>query len=138
MAGIFNNYFANVDSSLAARIPHVNIPMCGNHLILHSTTPDEITLMITDIKDNAAGKDGIPACVIKAVGQAVSLPLSLLVNLSLSSGTFPYLLKQVVVSPIHNGKLKCDIVSFKPISVLVVISKIFERAMHTRLFTSLR
>lgn len=99
MAGIFHNYFAHVGNNLATKIPLVNTPvlppLCGNHLILCLTTM-EIMEMFTNLKDGAAGQDGIPAWVIKAIGQNVSLPLSHLVNLSFTSGTFPHLSKRAI------------------------------------------
>ncbi len=54
--------------------------------------------------------------------------------MSLSQGIFPDLLKDAEVCPIYkkNDKDKCE--NFRPISLLSNLSKLFERAMHTRLY----
>jgi len=54
-------------------------------------------------------------------------------NDSLSSGTFPDKLKLATVVPVHKAGSETDINNYRPISVLPLLSKIFERCFCNRL-----
>ena len=56
-----------------------------------------------------------------------------LVSCSLSQGIFPEPLKCAKVIPLHKGGSRTKVTNYRPISLLSCFSKIFERAMHTRL-----
>ena len=60
-------------------------------------------------------------------------PLCAIINLSLSEGVFPSLLKEANICPIFKkgDKFKCE--NYRPISLLSNVSKIFERIMYNRL-----
>ena len=58
--------------------------------------------------------------------------ISQLVNLSFHQGIFSDNLKVVKVIPIHKGGRFSDPNNYRPISVLPVLSKIYERAMYDR------
>ena len=60
--------------------------------------------------------------------------LTHLVNESLKSGTFPQVLKAARVVPIYKSRKKSIRENYRPISVLSVLSKIFERVVHERLY----
>ena len=55
-------------------------------------------------------------------------------NESLKSGTFPQVLKAARVVPIYKSGKKSIRENYRPISVLSVLSKIFERVVHERLY----
>ncbi len=61
-------------------------------------------------------------------------PIQIILNMSFSQGSFPALLKQAAVCPIFKKKDKDKCENYRPISLLSNISKLFERAMHTRLY----
>ena len=64
----------------------------------------------------------------------IAKPLAQIVNLSFYVGMFPSKLKVGKVSPLHK-KGSCDNPSnYKPISILSVFSKIFEKLIHQRLY----
>ena len=56
-----------------------------------------------------------------------------LINLSLTQGIFPNELKIARVVPIFKSDDPCLLTNYRPISILSVVSKIFEKVMHTRL-----
>ena len=66
--------------------------------------------------------------------QVLVEPLKYILNISLEQGNFPKLLKRAEVCPIfkENDKRKCE--NYRPISLLSNISKLFERAMHNRIY----
>ena len=61
-----------------------------------------------------------------------------LINVSFNKGIFPDFLKVTNVIPIHKKGEKLDPNIYRPISLLLNISKLYEKAMHIRLPNFLR
>ena len=90
--------------------------------------------MIKNIKlSNTKGHDGISSDLLKLIGNAISKSITLIINQSLTTGVFPDRLKIAKVIPIFKKDGKKLIKNYRPISVLPVISKIFEMAIHEQL-----
>lgn len=89
-------------------------------------------MIIVNKKSSTPGLDSFKATVIKHVAPVISRPLAALINHSLSIG-FLSVLKEAVVCLIFISKCKYEFRNYRPISVLTVLSKIFERVMHTRI-----
>jgi hypothetical protein len=53
------------------------------------------------------------------------------------TGIFPDLLKIVIVKPLYNKGDKINMTNYKPISLLNVFPKVFEKAKHSRLSQNL-
>ena len=70
---------------------------------------------------------------MKTSEEIISLPLSQLVNDSISKGAFPNICKlgQVILIFKNDSRLLCN--NYRPISLLSNISKIFEKVIHSRL-----
>ena len=81
----------------------------------------------------AAGIDGIPPGPLKDASSVLAKPLAFIINLSLQTETVPSDWKIAKVVAIHKGGSKDDKKNFRLISVLPVISKILERAVHHQL-----
>ena len=84
----------------------------------------------------AAGSDGLGARILKIAAPATSLPLSRLTNHCIDTGTFPSAWKTANVTPIYKGQgSKDDKNNYRPISVLLLLSKIFEKHVHQALYS---
>ena len=98
-------------------------------------TPMELSSITNSFKDGKApGADNSPISVIKKSIDVISDPLLSLINLSLSSGTFPDKLKIAKITPILKTGDACLVQNYRPISVLPAFSKIFERVVYNRIF----
>ena len=90
--------------------------------------------MIKNLKlSNNKGHDGISSDLLKLMGNAISKSITLIINQSLRTGIFPDTLKIAKVIPIFKKDGKKLIENYLPISVLPVISKIFEMAIQEQL-----
>ena len=97
-------------------------------------TVENIEKIIDKIKiDVATGIDSIPSKIIKNSKNIISPYLTKLINLSFETKKFPDILKNAIIKPIHKKDDKNEISNYRPISILPVISKIFERATLNQL-----
>ena len=79
------------------------------------------------------GSDNIAMNVIKKSFEFITQPLTQIINLSLSSGIYPYLLKIAKVIPVFKTDNPEDFTNYRPISLLSNFSNIFEKVMHNRI-----
>ena len=84
-------------------------------------------------RNKASGNDNLPPGLLKDCRHHIAKPIAFILNLSLDTNTFPHPWKIAKVTPIHKkGSLK-EPSNYRPISVLPVLSKILERAVHIQL-----
>ena len=79
------------------------------------------------------GHDGISSELLKLIANDISKCITVIINQSLTSGIFSNLLKIAKVPPIFKKENNKLITNYRPISVLPVISKIFETVIHEQL-----
>ena len=60
-----------------------------------------------------------------------------MVNLSFTVGIFPDILKIAKITPIHKKECKLNFQNYRPISLLSVLSKNFEKTIYTRIYSYL-
>jgi hypothetical protein len=145
IANTFNDYFVNIGPNLAAKIPVIDGDVTsyinGNFkdsMVVNDTDVIEISKLVTLLnKSPSTGIDGIPSIIVKNTISAIAQPLSFVINLSLNSGQFPDLLKVAKVIPVYKADDKLLTTNYRPISILPIFSKIFERVMYNRLLSYL-
>ena len=81
----------------------------------------------------ATGVDNISPKLLHYAKPVIAKPISDLVNLSLSSATFPDSLKIGSVAPINKKNSVLEKGNNRPVGVLSAISKIFETAIEKQL-----
>ena len=136
----FNNYFCNVANLLDSTIPaqlsdprdNINVNLSSS-LFFNPVNPFEIINIVNKLKNSSYGLYSIPTNVFKSVIDVLCLPLSVLINQSLSTGIFPDSLKKAVVVPIHKSGSESELSNYRPTSTLPLLSKIFERSVYNRL-----
>lgn len=106
----------------------------NNSIFLFDTNPHEIINEVSKMKAKTS-RDiyGLSMKLIKEVIEHLAEPLSYIINLCFFQGIFPYKLKIARVVPIYKKEDRNHCENYRPISVLPVISKIFEVLIKTRL-----
>ena len=140
VAESFNEKFVSISKTLAASIDNVPFTTHGiktneKSLFFNPADGTEISRIIKNLKNHKSpGLDGLTAEILKVSHDVLVEKLTHLVNESLKSGTFPQVLKAARVVPIFKSGKKSIRENYRPISVLSVLSKIFERVVHERLY----
>lgn len=107
-----------------------------NSLYLYDATEEEISAAIQGLKPSkSVGVDGVSVEYLKAAGRCIVGPLTYLVNLSFRCGLFPNHLKKTKIILLHKKGDKKQIDNYRPIAILNVLSKIYERVIVNRFVT---
>ena len=93
-----------------------------------------LEILISFENKSSSGDDNVNMIIVKKSASVIAPYLELLINCSVAQGMFPSDLKQAKVIPLHKGGSRLDENNYRPISLLKVWSKIFERAMFVRLY----
>ena len=140
IANKFNQFFLNIGRSTCKNIPLTNEKFTAfmktpklQSIFVNETNELEIFNVINSLKNSSPGWDDISAKVVKGSCEYILKPLVKLLNLSLSQGIVPKECKIARVIPLHKGGDKTVMNNYRPISVLPLFSKLFERIMHSRL-----
>ena len=106
-----------------------------NSLFLAPVTLIEVNDLISILNPSkSVGPNSIPIKLLRIIGLSISPLLVLLVNQSFQSGIFPDKLKIAkVISLFKKGNPELPS-NYRPISLLPVFSKIFEKLMYRRLY----
>ena len=142
MSHIFNDFYVNVADGITKTIPLTRkSPLdylsgrMRNSLFLAPVTLIEVNDLISILNPSkSVGPNSIPIKLLRIIGLSFSPLLALLVNQSFQSGIFPDKLKiakVISLFKIGNPELPSN---YRPISLLPVFSKIFEKLMYRRLY----
>ena len=143
----FNLFFSQIGPNLAKNIPvSPKNPLeyldetCEKKFVFSLVSDVVLQKIIKKVmkKNKAPGIDEIFGEVILENADVLALPISYAINISLASGVFPEKLKTALITPIFKGEGKRNEESnFRPISLLPVISKLYEKAIAFQITTFL-
>lgn len=142
IAHCFNTYFTNIGPQLASAIPHIQHQYESNYSpddfesFEISTVHNSVVLShLQSLNTNKAeGLDSIPAKLVQTCAIQLSFPLTYIFNLCIKSSTVPKGMKVAKVLPLYKSKgsrSSCN--SYRPISILPVFSKVFEKIINLQL-----
>ena len=134
----FNTFFTNVGPKLKENIKDVPLPKMDevNHsMYLKPISVNEVREIIDNLDNKfSSGDDDISNVLVK-LSSDVTIPyLTQIINKSFEEGIFPDDLKTAKVIPLHKDGSKLDENNYRPISLLIVWSKIIERALFIRMY----
>ena len=129
ICNLFASHFSSVynKSNSKHNKPYENaVPY--NFLSNISFTKRDVLNVLKRMDPNkGAGEDGIPSILAIKCATVISLPLSLIFNVSLATGSFPSLWKKSLVIPIFKDGKAEMVKNYRPISILSVFAKVFEK-----------
>ena len=141
VSNAFNVHFTDIGPNLASKIDmsHRNfddyMSQCDSSFELKSLTVGEVLKLIRDLPSGKAdGLDGIPARLLKLSTPLTAVSLTHIFNRVIETGSIPNDWKNARVTPIHKDNSKLDPVNYRPISVLSVIAKVFEKAVFNQTY----
>ena len=139
IAETFNKYFCSIAENLKHTIPNANHPGHSHikpelhSIFLEPCTDSEIATIIKQLKNSSTSDYNVNVIKQAALATPLVSVLTQTINSSFNDGIFPQLLKTAKVIPIYKSGSKSDVSNYRPISLLSIFSKIYEKAMCTRL-----
>ena len=115
-----------------------NIPRTLNSIALKPTTQLEIEQKIDDLAPKTScGHDRVSNKLIKELKSSISYPLTIIFNQSIISGHFRNMMKIAEIIPLYKGKERDEVVNYRPISLLMTISKLLEKVIYIHVYSFL-
>ena len=135
----FNQYFVNIAKNLNDSKPDSDFKDYSVFLknrveptmFFSEIESHEIDSIIMQLNPNKSS-DMSPR-ILKLFRNSISPTFATLFNNCMYAGVFPDRLKIARVIPLHKGGDKNEISNYRPISLLPVFSKIFEKLIHSRI-----
>ena len=144
IANEFGKYFSTVGKNYANKvqtpkhqITHYNKKIAINQhsIYFYCTTQIEIKKLIENLPNKtSSGYDNISNILLKRICTAILAPLTEIFNLSISNSIFPYKMKLAETIPLHKGKETYYTINYRPISLLLTISKLLEKIVYRRTY----
>ena len=139
-----NQYFCSIGQKLSEKIFHAENPLLRGDFSLNKNstrfqfraiTPADLMKAMQKFKvSKSFGIDGISSYFLK-IGMPVLAPvLSTIFNRSISEGVFPNNWKVARVAPIYKEGPTENRSNYRPISVLPVVSRLFEKTIFDQLY----
>ena len=147
ISNTFNEHFSTIGPRLAREIPSTsdevstylnNFPENFNKFSFRPTTSSIVFTHLNRLsKTKSTGLDNISVKLIRECADIISGPLCDLFNKSLMSGIFPDDWKCARVIPLFKQDKSFDLNNYRPISVISVVAKVFERIVYDQLYNFL-
>ena len=139
ISNTFNDFFSSIGEELNNKFPNETDFKkylkfnSVESIYLYPIVTEEIRKEILNLScKKSCGPDNLPARIIKCTANSVSEPLTHIFNLSIDQGIYPNLLKISKVIALFKKGDKMLPKNYRPISLLDIFDKIFEKLLHTR------
>ena len=143
----FAKYFSTVGKAYANKIEESatsihtyisNMPCNPATIYLNPTNNSEITTLIHSLPNKKSkGHDDISNVMLKSLHLSLVSPLTIIFNKSINEGCFPDLMKFADVVPLYKSKEHYLTSNYRPISLLIIVSKLLEKTMYKRIYSFL-
>ena len=144
----FNTFFASVAKKLNAKLysstlsqieprrddfQHFLKNRVNRSMFLSPATVDEIHEIIHNFKNDKASD--ISIFVLKKCSSLISGKLTKFINSFMDDGYFPHILKIGKITPIYKKDDPQKLGNYRPISILPISGKVFEKVIYSRLYS---
>ena len=137
-AELFNSLFSNQCSLLknCSKLPTNLRYVTDKRLRTINFTTDNIEKIIVSLNPNKAhGHDNISIRMLKICGNTICKPLELIFKQALTTGVFPSEWKKGNIVPCYKKGDKQNIKNYRPVSLLPICGKFFERLIFNEMFS---
>ena len=148
IANEFGRYFSQVGKDFANKMEkskiHISeyiskISHYPKSVFLTPTNAPEIGHLIAKLLSKTnSGHNDISNILLKKLSKEITNPLADIFNSSLEEGDVPDIMKIADVVPLHKSKSRDTATNYRPISLLITISKILEKIMYKRTYEFLK
>ena len=138
------DYFSNVGKNYANKIKRpkkdINsylskIRQNCESMMFTQVNRNELLKLFKELPNKSShGHDNLDNILLKEISEGIVDPLVILFNRSLNEGYFPNQMKIAEVVPLFKSKERDISSNYRPISLLMVISKLLERIVYKRTF----
>merc|ERR1712015_386010 len=143
-SGIFKKFYENLAQTLVDNLPAFPkiftmdstkhyYEQFGIQNILNLEMVDQTVILNLLSKTNiskAAGIDKLSGIFIKDGAEKIALHFTKIINLSIQSSSFPDLCKIAKLIALFKKGVRTEVKNYRPISLLPLFSKIFEKVVH--------
>ena len=134
----FNEFFVSIGENIKQSIPSETIELPSDvsmSIRMNPLSETEVIGIINSLPNkSSSGEDEISNILVKTAGSVITKYLTSLINVSFYEGFFPSELKKAKVFPLFKNGSRVEENNYRPISLLNVLSKIYERSMLTRVY----
>ena len=145
MAEVFNDYFATIGSNLASEIqpsstePEFYLQPTDTIFSLKAPSANTVCWLLNQLDaKNATGLDRIPCKLLKLSSSIVGPSLAYIFKSCIDAKIFPNEWKIAKVIPLFKKGSKRELGNYRPISVLPLVSKVFEKIIYYQLYDYLQ
>ena len=131
-ANIFNTHFSNQCSPIqnSSTLP-LNIPPSVSSFSSIHLNEIKLLKLIRSLDVNKShGHDEISVRMLKMCDNSIVKPLMIIFNNCINDGVFPLCWKKANITPIYKKGDKCIISNYRPISILPICGKLFEKMIY--------
>ena len=146
IANTFNKYYASVAEEILQERKYEGNKSYSDYLL----NPSEQTIAVYECDNieieniiqslnpkKAIGPNSIPTDILHFLKTQISLPLSVIFNISLRTGIHPELLKTAKIIPLFKKGSRLSTKNYRPISLLSNLYKILEKIKFNRIYNFL-
>lgn len=138
----YNDFFVNISRNLLGSLPQSEMidPLIimkevarpNRDFTFKEVTYNNVRDIISNLK-NKKGVDlyGFNVRIIKSIKNLIIVPFTKLINLCIRENSFPDAFKKATVIPLFKKGDVDNISNYRPISLLPILSKVFEKCMAT-------
>ena len=143
---LFKKFYSNLANDLVRKLPAASkkfdieavkdyyndmFDLSHNKLNFQTVQPNTISNLLKSCNVNkAAGIDNVSGRFLKDGADVLGIPITQICNLSIKLSHFPKDCKVAKLKPLYKKGTKTDPKNFRPISLLPIVSKIFEKVIH--------
>ena len=142
IAEMLNSFFTEIGLGLSRDVTEVDksfeelLTETDKNFVFEKTTPTHVFALLSKLcKSKATGLDNISAKLLRECPDVLAESLTHLFNQSIMTGIFPDEWKSARVTPLYkNSGKRSDPTNYRPISIIPVVAKVFERIIYDQLY----